>query len=292
MDILSFILGYIKGKSQGGESADAALDEVDTYLDSINGGSVHLVTFVGADGKTLCNVSVPNGEDCPDPIATGLTSRPTMSDTLTFRYSFAGWCPYKGGAVDDNALKNITKNKTLYVGFSSVRIRGSCGGESYWTISDDYTTLYIHGNGEIQRIESEYWEEHRQKITSVVFYDTNGVITALGESLFAMHPYLSWVEIPDTVVELKRAVFGLCPSLETITIPSSVKFIGKVAFCILENRETEYLKTATFEATSVWTAYSKDTAQTVSVSSAILSQPSEAAKALSETYVNYEWTRR
>lgn len=289
MDILSFILGYIKGKSQGGGgNADEALDEVDTYLDSINGGSVHLVTFAGEDGKTICNVTVPDGEDCPDPIATGLMSKPTKPDTLSFRHSFAGWSFYKGGAADENALKNITKNKTLYVAFSTVRIMGSCGETANWTISDDFTTIHIKGYGEVKRVAEEWWIDHQATVKNVTFSNVNGNITSLGDRLFAMS-VLENVIIPKTVTEIGAGTFGACPNLKTITIPSSVTSIGIQAF------QWSGLESATFEITTGWVAHSEPTDTNLfpdtNISSAQLSQPSKAAEYLVETYVDCEWTR-
>lgn len=90
MDILSFLLGLAKGKSMGGST-----DEVDDVLDAINGEivgeTVYTVTFVGADGNTLCEYKIAEGELCPDPVATGLIDKPTKASTNTHTYSFSGW---------------------------------------------------------------------------------------------------------------------------------------------------------------------------------------------------------
>lgn len=283
MDIKSYILGYQKGKAQNGGTSNDDLAEVDAYLDAINGGSVHLVTFVGDDGKTLCILTVPHGDDCPDPIDTQLISKPTKSNTLTYAYTFMGWSSYKGGNVNDNALKNITENRTLYTAFSSARIRGSCGGTSYWTISNDYTSLTICGNGELQRIDDEWWTDHIGTIKRVTFVNNDGTITALGDTLFGMNTVLESITIPDTVKSIGISTFYLTRGLKTITIPASVTSIGFQAF------SASKLESATFESTSGWRASNSE--NTVNVSSAMLSQPSNAANELVNTYVNYTWTR-
>jgi hypothetical protein len=288
-DINSFILGLQKGKSMGGgESADAVLDEVDAHLDAINGGSVYIVTFVGEDGKTLCTVPVQGNSDCDDPIATNLISRPSKPSTLTFVYKFMGWSLTKDGAVNDDALKNITSNRTLYVVFSSIRIRGSCGESAYWTISDDYTTLNIYGSGVLQKTD-EWWynSKHHTTITNVTFNNEDGNITGIGEQLFIGCSFES-VEIPDTVTEIQRGAFYICRSLKTVTIPSSVTLIGRDAFGGCSD-----LTSAVFEETSNWKGYKElgGTTDTVYISSSVLKDASSAAEALIETYDNYEWTR-
>lgn len=90
MDILSFLLGFAKGKGMSGST-----DEIDDVLDAINGEvvgeTVYTVTFVGADGNTLCEVKVAEGELCPDPVKMGLIDKPTKASTNTHTYSYSGW---------------------------------------------------------------------------------------------------------------------------------------------------------------------------------------------------------
>lgn len=318
MDILSFLLGYSKGKAQSGESADAVLDEVDAYLDNINGGNVHLVTFVGANGKTLCAVTVPNGADCPDPIATGLISTPTKTSTTYFAYEFVGWSNYENGELNADALKNVTESRTLYAVFLEIRIRGSLGGTSYWVASDDYKTIHIYGNGDLERVEGETWgstvgnTQVNGRAEAVVFHNEN--ITSIGEMLFVGCHKLTSIEIPNTVTSVGKRAFALCYALANISLSNSLTSIGEGAFYLCDDFTSitipasvtsigdyafdccDRLTSATFEVTSGWTGkYTDlDTNETTTVdisASVALADTSLASEALRNTYKKYEWSR-
>lgn len=87
------------------------------------GGSVegaHIVTFMNDDGSTeLGSRLVLKGNTCGDPIALGLFATPTKASTAQYNYSFYGWATSENGAADDNALVNITGDKTLYANFAN-----------------------------------------------------------------------------------------------------------------------------------------------------------------------------
>lgn len=128
MDILSFVLGYNKGKAQGG-SADAVLDEVDAYLDAINGETdvsvsggtsnddrVKYVTFMHGETE-LIKYPVIIGDTVKDVVRQKIIDEPTKEPTETIEYSYGGWSLTDGGEADSNALKNVVEDRTVYYVF-------------------------------------------------------------------------------------------------------------------------------------------------------------------------------
>lgn len=107
---------------------------------SVGGGTVegiHYVTFMSEDGSTeLYKRPVADGDDCADPVERGLIDAPTKESTAQYDYSFVGWATSPNGAWDENALKAVTEDKTVYAAFASVL--------RYYTITyydDDGTTV-------------------------------------------------------------------------------------------------------------------------------------------------------
>lgn len=108
-----------------------AVSDTDTfrsYADKVlaietGGGSiegVHTVTFMSHDGITkLCDRMVVDEDDCADPVARGYISAPTKASTVQYDYVFVGWATTPNGAWDENALKTVTKDKTVYAAFAS-----------------------------------------------------------------------------------------------------------------------------------------------------------------------------
>lgn len=108
MDITSFVLGYQKGKASGGGSG--------------GGGSadVRYVTFMSHDGtKEYGKKAVAVGDDCADPIARGIFATPTRESTAQYDYTFIGWATTPNGAWDENALKTVTVDRTVYAAYAS-----------------------------------------------------------------------------------------------------------------------------------------------------------------------------
>lgn len=85
------------------------------------------VTFCNYDGTELYSRQVFIGDDCPDPVTQGKISTPTKASTAQYYYTHNGWSTAAYGTKDENALKNITEDKTVYAAYSSA-IR-------YYTIS-------------------------------------------------------------------------------------------------------------------------------------------------------------
>lgn len=263
MDILSFILGYIKGKSQGGGNVngdiDAINDRLDVILGEVIGENKYTVTFIGADGSTLHTETVIERDDCRDPANIGLIPEPTKESTKYYSYTFNGWSLVNGGVADENVLKKITSDITVYAAFVEKKIylaSGYIGDYFYdsawdrlekdgtnvsWKIDPDYT-LFLTGSGEMSdNIESdgritdrEYgsgflttWHNYRNKITSVqIEYG----ITNIGRYAFAEMPNLQSVSIPNSVIKIDAWAFENCTALTDVILPTKLKSILGLAF--------------------------------------------------------------
>lgn len=122
-DPLSFIIGQQTSKGSGGGSGD--------YSD------VHFVTFMSEDGtQELYKRAVVDGDDCADPVIRGLISEPTKESTAQYNYTLVGWSATPNGALDENILKAVTADKTVYANFAAVL--------RYYTVTyydDDGTTI-------------------------------------------------------------------------------------------------------------------------------------------------------
>ena len=87
------------------------------------GGSVAgavTVTFCNYDGTELYSRQVFIGDDCPDPVTQGKIPTPTKESTAQYDYTHNGWSTTAGGETDQNALKNITEDRTVYSAYSRV----------------------------------------------------------------------------------------------------------------------------------------------------------------------------
>jgi hypothetical protein len=279
-------------QKEGGsaEEVDAILNEVDVRLDAINGGSVCIVTFIGADGKTLCVRTVQSGTDCASPIDTGVIGTPTKQSTEDYDYEFSGWSFTSDGKADENALKNITASITLYAAFKDIQIRGQVGSNIRWEISKPYTTLHFYGSGALEPRNGADYFDHSSTVTKIVFHNEDEGITTLGYMfcyvLISSFWKLENIEIPNTVKTIDELSFGYTSSLKQITIPSSVNYIGVNAF------SSSGLVSVTFKTTSGWALYDAQTdARLQTLSSDMLADPAQAAQALVTDYKKYVWKR-
>jgi hypothetical protein len=101
-------------------------DDIDGYssvtVDVKNSGSVEdavvwNVTFIGADGSTLCQKLCLDGDACYDPVITEKISTPTKESTPQYTFAYNGWSLTDGGAADGNALSAVTSDRTVYAAF-------------------------------------------------------------------------------------------------------------------------------------------------------------------------------
>lgn len=117
-DKLTAIADAIRAKT--GETGGLTLEQMPSAIASIEtgggGGSVDgycTVTFMNG-GDVLFSRLVMSGDDCPDPVAQGHIDTPIKESTNYYEYPLKGWATTDGGAVDDNALKDIREDRTLY----------------------------------------------------------------------------------------------------------------------------------------------------------------------------------
>lgn len=133
-DILTFYdrLDTMRGLDENGNNMDKAQMSGTIRVNSITGAQlaemqsrypdikvvyqsiVSYLTFYNADGTSvLQTVECKNGADGA---YTGST--PTKASTAQYTYSFAGWSRTIGGAVDPDAMKNVTADRSLYAVFT------------------------------------------------------------------------------------------------------------------------------------------------------------------------------
>lgn len=77
------------------------------------------VTFKTHDGKELHRRAVVKGNTCMCPV-TGVIKEmdtPTRESTAQYHFTFAGWATTPNGGLDENALKDVTEDRTVYANY-------------------------------------------------------------------------------------------------------------------------------------------------------------------------------
>lgn len=122
-------------------------DEIDQRLDEILGEvvgqSLRHVTVMSEDGMArLCVIPVYEGYDAEDPFGTDPLEIPTKESTNTKHFTYTGLSLTPGGAADPSALKNVTKDRTVYVAFKATtrtyQVRFFDGDELKKTVNVTY----------------------------------------------------------------------------------------------------------------------------------------------------------
>ena len=92
---------------------------VAVYQVAESGGSsadVRYVTFMSDDGtEEYGKLPVATGYDCPNP-----KFAVTKESTAQYHYALAGWATTPNGAMDANALKAVTEDRTVYANFAAI----------------------------------------------------------------------------------------------------------------------------------------------------------------------------
>lgn len=87
---------------------------------SVGGGSsadVCYVTFMNEDGTEECGkIPVAVGYDCPNP----KFDAHTKESTDQYDFVHAGWATEPNGALNEDALKAVTEDRTVYANFASI----------------------------------------------------------------------------------------------------------------------------------------------------------------------------
>lgn len=237
-------------------------DEIDKYLDTINGEVVgeelFHVTFMSGDVEVV-KVPVYEGYDCPDPINSGLIGTPAKESTKYIAYTYIGWSFTEGGNVDSKALLSIDGDRTVYAVFKEDYIYVAKGSwvhpevsENYmnWNIDPDYT-LSISGNLESifapnyapylngEGYSTPPWWAFKDKILSVVVN-----CEQIGSGWFYSHSKLSNVLLDNTMTSIGMRAFSECSSLKTIKLPNALRQIANNTF------DTSALTSITIPATT------------------------------------------
>lgn len=240
MDILSFLLGYDSGKSNGSVSTD----DIDDFLDQINGEvigeNLYYVTFVDEAGTELCKIGVYDGYNCPNPLTNGiLTNAPTKASDKYYSYTYSGWTRVKGGTASASALNSISKDTTIYPAFTAEKIYIVQGewsykypgetNEVYWGLDPDYA-MYIWGSGTMGNSsyghDTPPWYEYRNDIISV---DVESGVTCVCNHAFQDCAKLTTANLADTVKAIGQNAFENCTSLSSVNVPNGVSMlIGQV----------------------------------------------------------------
>lgn len=259
-------------KKTGSNEAIKVSDMASQIEGITTGGSaegVHYVTFMSEDGTTeLYKRPVADGDDCADPVARGLISAPTKESTVQYDYAFVGWATTPNGAWDENVLKAVTEDKTVYAVFASA-VR-------YYTITfydDDGTTVLntqrvAYGSTPSytptkEGVVLDYWTPELTTVTGNASYTAawasaiaagvfasgvtwklmaDGVFTISGEgrtdepwsaNSTPWYEHLSSIKsvvVEDGVTILGGSLFQGATNLTSITLPGSVNTIRASVF--------------------------------------------------------------
>ena len=231
---------------------------------------VHYVTFMSHDGTTeLYKRPVADGDDCADPVSRGYIPAPTKESTAQYDYSFVGWATSANGAWDENALKAVTEDKTVYAAYAAA-VR-------YYTITyydDDGTTVLktetlaygttpsyiptkdgygfdswipalstVTGNASYTAVWSDYVDGGTLASGVQWGLTSDGALVLYGEGAiedfaltndtpwYSEHSYdITAIVIDEGITRVGARAFGSLTKLKSITIASSVTSIGQSAF--------------------------------------------------------------
>lgn len=216
----------------------------------------HSVTFVYGDKSYVR--SVADGDTCADPVERGLIPTPTKESTAQYNYTFYGWGASDGGAADDNILKNITEDKTVYAIFTAtvryytITWLDSDGvtelpGQKQWAYGTvpSYTPtkdgyVFVRWNPATSTVVSNttytaVWEE------ATVRCELSGTtlrIFGYGEMPYSTYekPWeesaslITEVIVDDGVTTIGNGVFRNHTAIKSVSIADSVTSIGMNAF--------------------------------------------------------------
>lgn len=244
MDILSFLLGLVKGKSM-----TTAPGDVDKELDTINGEVIgeeeYTVTFLNYDGSFLCETVVNEGYNCPDPVSKGTISKPVKPNTRYIAYTYSGWSSTPDGNPSTSILKNIHADMTVYAVFAFEYIYVAEGSfiEGYndfgsfvqthnitWTLNPDYV-LTISGetsdaiDGPSGYSHKDEWLAYADSITKVVLDVQNKPernLPDIGIGMFKNCTALTSVEFKKDIGFILGDAFKGTTSLKSIVFPESM----------------------------------------------------------------------
>ncbi|MDO4337692.1 MAG: leucine-rich repeat domain-containing protein [Eubacteriales bacterium] len=103
---------------------------------------------------------------------------------------------------------------------------GDCGDDLKWSLDYD-GTLFIYGEGEMNRYKASWRHEYGDKIKTVMF--EKGA-TTISEDAFSGCKNLKKVTLPSTMKRIDDYAFLGCTSLESINLPEGLTSLGMAAF--------------------------------------------------------------
>ena len=110
-------------REKTGETGTMKPAQFPDKIRSIEGKSPELryVTFMSYDGSVeYGKKAVAVGDDCADPISRGIFDTPSRESTAQYNYTFAGWSTVENGGLDENALKAVDEDRSVYANFAAV----------------------------------------------------------------------------------------------------------------------------------------------------------------------------
>ena len=277
----------------GGEEVEAINDALDEINGECIGENIYTVTFIGADGNQLGQMSVIEGDDCPNPVGS-LFSTPKKASTKYYGYSFSGWSLTDDNTTDVTALENITSDRNLYAVFAEYKIylgNGAVMGDVYWRIDPDYV-LEVYGSGSTGSYyngssDGAYppWYSYQANITSVIIGEG---VTSIGMYNFSGCTSLVSVSLQSGIKSLWGSSFTGCTRLASIIFPATLECIYSSAFLGCSS-----LTSAVFEKTTGWVYKTKIGGAETAIPSSDLDNPSTAATLLtSSSNSKWEWHNR
>ena len=121
--LFSDIAGAIREKT--GETGTMKPAQFPAKIAGIQSGGgssedVRYVTFMSHDGAVeYGKKAVAVGDNCADPIARGVFGTPTRESTAQYNYTFAGWSTEPNGGLNNNALKAVNEDRTVYANYAA-----------------------------------------------------------------------------------------------------------------------------------------------------------------------------
>lgn len=99
---------------------ESSYEETVRIYQKVSGGGsvegVHYVTFMNHDGTVEAGkLPVAEGYDCPVP----KFDAPVKESDVQYDYTFVGWATTPNGELDENALANVTEDRTVYAAYSA-----------------------------------------------------------------------------------------------------------------------------------------------------------------------------
>lgn len=209
--------------------------------------------------------------------------------------------PSNVSVIGDYAFTTCTKLKTVNLPSSITKISNGlfnfCTNLESITIPTSVTNIGEKAFYKCEGLQSLKIPESVTEIGYGAFSDCSNLseitlpesITSIADYLFSACTSLKEIKIPESVTTIGNYAFNYCLGLTSVTIPANVTKIGIAAFKWCDPKENGSLTSAVFKNVENWKV-TKNNAS-INLSNTVLSNYSDAAKYLYNTYSEYIWTR-